>query len=131
MDTVETLTVISRQEWRDWLAAHHQDKPEIWLALNRDPSARQGLTLGQAQEEALCFGWMDSTLKSLSEASYLMRFSPRPRHSRWGRSNRARALKMLRLSKMTPAGMALLPPEVLRLWENEKPPEQASGEEAS
>jgi|SRR5687767_4931425 len=119
MDIGETLQLSSRDEWRAWLAGHHQDKQEIWLVLHKSPSGKGGLTMSQAQEEAFCFGWADSTLTPIDESSYVLRFSPRHRLSRWGRSNRARALKMLRAGKMTPAGMALLPPEVLRMWEKE------------
>jgi hypothetical protein len=129
METRDTLTVSSRQEWRDWLAAHHRDTSEVWLVLSKSPTARGGITLGQAQEEAVCFGWMDSAVKPVDESTYRMQFMPRPPHSRCppsrvlceGRSNRARALKMLRLGKMPPAGMEYLPLEVLRMWGEEKP----------
>ena len=123
MDIGETLQLNSREEWREWLAGHHQDKEEIWLVLHKSSSDKRELTMRQAQEEALCFGWVDSTLKPIDESSYALRFSPRHRLSRWGRSNRARALKMLRAGKVTSAGMALLPPEVLRMWEKEAPPQ--------
>ena len=119
MELSETLQVNSRAEWRAWLDEHHKDREEIWLVLHASAAGKRELTMPQAQEEALCFGWVDSTLQSIDEASYALRFSPRHRLSRWGRSNRARALKMLRAGKMTPAGMALLPPEVLRMWEKE------------
>jgi hypothetical protein len=119
MDIGEILQIRSREEWREWLAGHHQEVQEIWLVLNKSSSGPRGLTMPQAQEEALCFGWVDSTLKPIDESSYALRFSPRHRLSRWGRSNRARALKMLRAGKMTSAGMDLLPPEVLRIWEKE------------
>ena len=122
MEIGETLQVDSRDEWRAWLADHHQDKQEIWLVLHQSASGTRGFTMKQAQEEALCFGWVDSTLKPMDDSSYALRFSPRHRLSRWGRSNRARALKMLRAGKMTPAGMALLPPEVIRMWEKENDP---------
>jgi len=122
MDIGETLQLNSREEWRAWLAGHHQDKQEIWLVLHKSSSDKRELTMSQAQEEAICFGWVDSTLKPVDDLSYALRFSPRHRLSRWGRSNRARALKMLRAGKMTPAGMALLPPEVLRIWEKENRP---------
>jgi hypothetical protein len=119
MELGATVQLNSRDEWRAWLAEHHQEVQEIWLVLHNSSSGKRELTMSQAQEEALCFGWVDSTLKPIDEASYALRFSPRHRLSRWGRSNRARALKMLRSGKMTPAGMALLPPEVLRMWEKE------------
>jgi hypothetical protein len=74
-------------------------------------------------EEALCFGWIDSQLQPINDSSYALRFSPRREKSNWADSNKARALKLLREDKMTPAGMAVLPPDVIREWEaeNRKP----------
>jgi hypothetical protein len=122
MELGATVQLNSREEWRAWLAEHHQEVQEIWLVLHNSSSGKRELTMSQAQEEALCFGWVDSTLKPIDEASYALL-------SRWGRSNRARALKMLRAGKMTPAGLALLPPEVLRMWEKEipSPPSPSAG----
>ncbi|HEX7973796.1 MAG TPA: hypothetical protein VF498_05260 [Anaerolineales bacterium] len=76
----------------------------------------------EAQEEALCFGWVDSSLKPMDAARYALRFSPRREHSRWGNSNKARALNLLRAGKKTPSGMEQLPPDVIRAWEEENPP---------
>jgi uncharacterized protein YdeI (YjbR/CyaY-like superfamily) len=75
-------------------------------------------------EEALCFGWIDSTLKPIDASSYALRFSPRRKKSYWADSNRARALRLLREGKMTPVGMALLPPEVISVWEEETRPQE-------
>jgi len=117
MDIGERLQVSTRDEWRAWLAEHHQDKPEIWLVIFKSSSGRRDFPLSHAVEEALCFGWIDSTLKPIDASSYALRFSPRRMNSFWADSNRARALRLLREGKMTPAGMALLPSEVIRAWE--------------
>jgi uncharacterized protein YdeI (YjbR/CyaY-like superfamily) len=122
MEIGEILHVNSRQEWRAWLADQAHDKREIWLMLYKSTSGKREFTLDQAVEEALCFGWIDSTLKPLDPTSYALRFSPRRSKSRWADSNRARAIRLLREGKMTPAGMAVLPPEVIQAWEEENRP---------
>jgi uncharacterized protein YdeI (YjbR/CyaY-like superfamily) len=119
MEIGETLHLNTRDEWRAWLAKHHQSKQEIWLILYKSSSGKREFPLSHAVEEALCFGWIDSTLKPVDTSSYALRFSPRRRNSRWADSNRARALSLLREGKMTQAGMAVLPAEVIRLWEEE------------
>lgn len=119
MDTGEQLNLNSRGQWRAWLAKHHQDKQEIWLILYKSSSGKRELSLSHAVEEALCFGWIDSTLKPIDASRYALRFSPRRKKSYWANSNRTRALRLLREGKMTPAGMALLPPEVISAWEEE------------
>jgi hypothetical protein len=65
------------------------------------------------------FGWIDSYLKPVDTSSYALRFSPRRKKSGWADSNRRRALSLLREGKMTPAGMAVLPPEIIQAWEEE------------
>lgn len=119
MEIGEKLHVSSREAWRAWLAEHHQDKQEIWLVLYKSSAEKRGLSLRHAQEEALCFGWVDSSLKPIDPSSYALRFSPRRKKSRWSDTNRALALRMLREGKMAPAGMALVPPEVISAWEEE------------
>lgn len=120
MEIGEVFRPSNPQEWRDWLEEHHQDKAEVWLIISRSSSKEPGVFLGEAVEEALCFGWIDSYQKPLDAASYALRFSPRRKKSNWANSNRERALRLLREGKMTPAGMAVLPPEVLQAWEEEK-----------
>lgn len=124
MDIGEQLHLSSREQWRAWLVEHHQVKQEIWLVLTKSTSGKREFALSHAVEEALCFGWIDSTLKPIDASSYALRFSPRRKKSYWAASNRARALRLLREGKMTPAGMALLPPEVISVWEEENHPEE-------
>jgi uncharacterized protein YdeI (YjbR/CyaY-like superfamily) len=124
MEIGEKIDPNSREGWRAWLADHHQDKPEIWLVLYKSISGKRELTLDEAVEEALCFGWIDSTQKPIDESSYALRFSPRRSKSPWGESNKARAIRLLREGKMAPAGMAVLPEEVLlALKEENRSPE--------
>jgi uncharacterized protein YdeI (YjbR/CyaY-like superfamily) len=120
MEIGETLLLESRQEWRTWLAEHHQDKSEIWLVLYKSTSGKREFPLSQAVEEALCFGWIDSTLKPIDPTRYALTFSPRRKKSRWADSNRERALRLLREGKMTPAGMAALPADIISAWEEEQ-----------
>ena len=117
MEIGEKLYANSREAWRLWLEAHHQEQGEIWLVLYKLSSGKRVLTLDQAQEEALCFGWIDSQMKPLDEESFAQRFTPRRSRSNWSQVNRDRALRLLREGRMTPAGMALLPAEVLQAWE--------------
>lgn len=116
MEIGEQLQVSSREAWRAWLEAQHTQKPEIWLVIYKSTAKKAGLTLKEAAEEAVCFGWVDSQLKPLDGQRYALRFSPRRKQSHWAKSNIERALRMLREGKMTPAGMAVLPEEVLRAW---------------
>ena len=94
----------NRNQWRNWLEHNHTSQTEAWLIICKKKYQDQGLTLGEAIEEALCFGWIDSTLKSLDEKHFTLRFSPRTGQSIWSVSNIKRVGKLIRAGKMTPAG---------------------------
>ncbi len=115
----ETLYMTTRKEWRKWLAKYHRAKKEIWLIYYRD-GKHPSLSYDEQVEEAICFGWINSILKLIGEKKYASRFSPRRKNSKWHKKTKARALKMLLEGKMTTAGKAVLPSEVLKMWQKQQ-----------
>jgi len=94
--------------WRDWLERNHARTKSVWLILYHRDSGKPSVTSEEAEEEALCFGWIDSKpRKRDSESSYLF-FAQRNPKSNWSRANRDRAERMIREGLMTPAGMAMI-----------------------
>lgn len=85
-----TLYVASRKEWRDWLALNFQTEPEIWLVYPHKSSGRPRIPYNEAVEEALSFGWIDSTVKKLADSSTAQRFSPRNPKSPFSQANKER-----------------------------------------
>lgn len=83
----------SREEWRRWLADRHREKEEIWLVFYKKGSGQPSIPYYDAVEEAICYGWIDGQMKSMDEARYVIRFTPRRKKSQWSESNKARALK--------------------------------------
>ena len=98
------LEFANRDQWRTWLEDHHATETEAWLILCKKKYQDQGLTLDEAVEEALCFGWIDGTLRSLDEKRYALRYSPRRRNSIWSMRNIKRVEKLLAEGKVTKAG---------------------------
>jgi uncharacterized protein YdeI (YjbR/CyaY-like superfamily) len=96
----------SRAQWRKWLARHHATEKEIWLLTDVEAPAVSYL---DAVEEALCFGWIDSVGKRLSETMRGQRFSPRRPRGNWTELNKARVRRLISLGLMTDAGRAVLP----------------------
>lgn len=94
----------SPDQWRRWLEKNHTTEVEAWLILYKKKYRDQGLTLEEAIEEALCFGWIDGKLKSLDEKRYRLRFSPRTSTSIWAVSNIRRVEKLIGEGKMTDVG---------------------------
>ena len=95
----------SRDDWREWLAAHHDSAKGVRLVLNKKASGSQGLSLDEAVEEALCFGWIDSKLSPLDGDRFAQRFTPRRRGGTWSQTNKARVESLIARGLMTDAGL--------------------------
>ncbi len=106
MDPASSYFAPDRETWRAWLARHHATDKSIWLILLKKGSGEPRLTLDEAVEEALCFGWIDGQLRRIDDRSHMIRFSPRKPGSVWAESNKARVEKLIAAGRMTEAGMA-------------------------
>ena len=98
----------SRAEWRCWLARNHRSQPGVWLILTRKAAGQQPVSLADAVEEALCFGWIDGGLRGLDDRRIMLRFTPRTRGSTWSAPNRRRVEHLIHQGLMTPAGRAVI-----------------------
>lgn len=107
MDVIHRLHTAYRHEWRQWLITHHNSQGEIWLSVARGESD-QGVNYLDAVEEALCFGWIDSTGKRIDNV-WWQRFSPRRKNSNWTELNIARCERLEQLGLMTDAGRNAIP----------------------
>ena len=109
MEIGETLYVTTRDDFRKWFGENHKSKREIWLIQYKKATKKPSINYMGAVEEAICFGWIDSTEKSMDAERYTTRFSPRRPKSNWTETNKERARKMIVEGKMTEAGLATLP----------------------
>lgn len=95
-----------RAEWRGWLEAHHRGKPEIWLRRYRTATGKPSIGYDDLVEECLCFGWIDSIVKSYCPESSVQRATPRRKKGSYlSELNRQRVWKLQRLGLMTEAGI--------------------------
>jgi uncharacterized protein YdeI (YjbR/CyaY-like superfamily) len=97
-----------RATWRTWLEANHATAGGAWLVTWRPRSGRQGLDYGEAVEEALCFGWVDSTAGTIDDERGRLYFAPRKTRSAWSASNKARVERLIAEGWMAPAGLAAI-----------------------
>ena len=113
MEIGETIDVATGDEFRKWLEKHHQTKKEIWLIQYKKATKKPSINYVDAVEEALCFGWIDGLEKTMDAERYALRFSPRRPKSNWTETNKERARKLIAEGKMTDAGRATLPPDLI------------------
>src|SRR5947209_20143288 len=108
MEIGDTLDVRTRAGWRAWLRRNHARKKEIWLVLHTKASGRPSIAYNDAVDEALCFGWIDSIVKKVGVHSRAQRFTPRREGAPVSEMNKARARRLVREGRMTPAGRTAL-----------------------
>ena len=107
---VNLLEVKSRQELRQWLIQNHRTETECWVIVKRGRPKDDGtFWYIDAVEEAMCFGWIDSTVKKIDENITAQKLCPRKSGSIWSELNKERCRRMERLGLMTDAGRAVLP----------------------
>ena len=111
--TPKTLYVADRDSWRAWLEENHARETEVWLVYYKKHARRPRIPYDDAVEEALCFGWIDSTVRRLDEDRFLQRFTPRKDAGNWSESNRRRVRKLIAEGKMTEAGLAKIADGIL------------------
>jgi uncharacterized protein YdeI (YjbR/CyaY-like superfamily) len=102
------LAVADRAGLRSWLAANAATSPGVRLAIGKKGRSATKLTYDEAIEEALAFGWIDSTAGKLDDDRYTVMFVPRKSTSTWARSNKARVARLIAEGRMTPAGLAVI-----------------------
>jgi uncharacterized protein YdeI (YjbR/CyaY-like superfamily) len=130
MDIGKTLYVTDKQTWRAWLTENYDKEKEIWLIYPKKASGKPRIPYNDAVEEALCFGWIDSTAKRIDQNSYAQRFSPRNPKTKYSESNKQRLRALVKQDKVIPSVLAtisevlndefVVPPDILRAIQQDK-----------
>jgi uncharacterized protein YdeI (YjbR/CyaY-like superfamily) len=107
--TMKTCDARTVDEWRAWLARHHESESEVWLVFHKRHTGQPSIDYKDALDEALCFGWVDSLIKRLDEARYARKFTPRKPDSKWSAINRKRYAELKASGRLQPAGIRRAP----------------------
>ena len=109
MEITTLLEYSERTQLRAWLQDNHSKEKECWVVMSRSKTPPPGiLPYIDVVEEALCFGWIDSTLKKLPDGRLAQRLSPRRKNSHWTKLNMDRCMDLEDRGLMTPAGRLAL-----------------------
>src|SRR5262245_6564909 len=87
-----------------WMKANHAREREIWLKIHKKSSGLLTVTLAQALDVVLCWGWIDGIRKAFDQQSFLQRYTPRRARSIWSQINRDHVARLIAAGRMTPHG---------------------------
>jgi len=96
----KSLYVSDRKKWRAWLRQHYKTEKEIWLVYYKKGTGKPRIEYNDAVEEALCFGWIDSIIRTIDEKRFAQRFSPRRPGSKYSPANKERLRSLLKKKKV-------------------------------
>jgi uncharacterized protein YdeI (YjbR/CyaY-like superfamily) len=130
MEIGETLYVTNREDWRMWLEKNFDKQKEIWLIFPHKSSGRSRISYNDAVEEALCFGWIDSTIKKFDEESSAQRFSLRNPKSSFSQPNKERLRWLVEEKQIHPTMLDFVkkvlgekfvfPPDIIKAIKDDK-----------
>jgi uncharacterized protein YdeI (YjbR/CyaY-like superfamily) len=103
---VNPIFFASPKEMRDWLEANHESADELWVGLYKKGASKTGITMQEALDQALCFGWIDTKGMRIDDERWMVRFVPRRPESNWSERNIARVEELIAEGLMHEAGRA-------------------------
>ena len=95
MKGIEEYCPNNQEDWRAWLELNHKSKEAVWLVYYKKKSPHYNLNWSEAVEEALCFGWIDSTRKAIDEEKYKQYFTKRKAKSNWSKVNKDKVKELI------------------------------------
>jgi len=99
------IAFASVAECEEWFERNHGEHAGFWLKIGKTGGPARTVTYAEALQVALCFGWIDGQKRSLDDAHWLQRFTPRGSRSRWSKINRDKAESLIASGAMRPAGL--------------------------
>ena len=109
LDESKLLYVTNRKEWRGWLKGHYKSEKDIWLVYYKKHTGKPRISYNDAVEEALCFGWIDSIVRTIDENKFAQRFSARKAKSGYSQANLERVRALARQGKVMKDVLATIP----------------------
>jgi uncharacterized protein YdeI (YjbR/CyaY-like superfamily) len=103
---IHIISFLSQEEWGKWLSKNFDKSEGIWIKVFKKDSGTESITIPEALDEALCYGWIDGQRKSYDEKSFLQKYTPKRKKSLWSKVNTLNIERLTKLGKMKPAGIA-------------------------
>lgn len=102
----EQLYFKNAAEWRNWLHENHHSSKGVYLIFYRVGSETESMRWEEAVQVALCYGWIDSTVKNIDHERRKQMFGPRKDKSVWSKLNKGYIEKLTKDNLMHESGLA-------------------------
>lgn len=96
----------TRKDWRAWLEKNHDKEDTVFLVRHKRHTGKPAVSPKEAMDEAICFGWIDTTVKRIDENKWGQTFRKRTAKSRWSKATQGHARRLIKEKRMAPAGLA-------------------------
>ncbi len=106
LENAPHFTPNDESEWRVWLEKNHLIEESVWVVFYRKASPQHNLTWGQAVDQALCFGWIDSIKRPIDGEKFKQYFSKRKKGGTWSKINKDKVRELKKQGLMHPMGEA-------------------------
>lgn len=104
----EPILFESEKEWREWLSRHYTQTEGVWMKVAKKSAGVKSITIGDALDTALCYGWIDGQRRSYDDAFYLQKYTPRRPKSLWSKVNIAKVEALIAAGRMQESGFAAI-----------------------
>lgn len=105
MQKIPSITVLKKEDFRRWLKKHHKTEHKVAVVLHKRHTGKTAPTHRELMEEAICYGWIDTTIKRLDEDMFVRHFSKRTRASTWSDNTLGYARQLIKEGRMQEQGM--------------------------
>lgn len=120
----------SQKEWRAWLEKYHDKETAVELIHYKKHTGKRAMSAQEAMDEAICFGWIDTTVKRLDDDTFLQKFRKRNSKGKWSKNTFSYAKRLIKDGKMTEVGLKAYKQGLKNpladggILDNPKPPEE-------
>lgn len=103
----KTIHPKSPAEWRKWLEENHDKETKIYVIKYKRHTGKPTISHQESMDEAICFGWIDTTINRLDNERYMRCFARRNKNSKWSSATLSYARRLIKEGKMAPAGLKM------------------------
>ncbi|MBX4210762.1 YdeI/OmpD-associated family protein [Candidatus Parcubacteria bacterium] len=104
-ENISRIIAYSRNDFRNWLKINHKKENKVAVIVHKRHTGKNAPTHRELIEEAICYGWIDTTIKRIDHDTFLRHFSKRNAKSKWSDNTLKYAKELIREKKMTPEGL--------------------------